>query len=121
MPMIPIIAQLRIKTQHLCYPPLLSFVYRGIIHIKCFSILLDFTNHYLPKQSSHISIFLAFLLLSLLNIIFLIEIVDLQCCVVSGVQKKDSVIHISIYIFFFRFFHYRLLQDIEYIVPCAIQ
>ena len=41
---------------------------------------------------------------------------------VSGVQQSDCFIHIYcffIYIFFFRFFfHYRLLQDIEYSSLC---
>ena len=40
---------------------------------------------------------------------------------VSGVQQNDSVIHIHIYPFFFRFFshigYYRILSR----VPCAIQ
>ena len=40
---------------------------------------------------------------------------------VSGVQHSDSVIYISIYISFFRFFsligYYKILS----IVPCAIQ
>ena len=57
--MIPTVAQSRKKTQHLCFPPPLSFLFRGIIHIKCFPFLLDFTNHHLPKQSFDISIFLA--------------------------------------------------------------
>ena len=35
---------------------------------------------------------------------------------VSGVQQRDSVIHI--YILFQSLFHYRLLQDIEYSSLC---
>ena len=40
---------------------------------------------------------------------------------VSGVQQSDSVIHIGVYIYIFRFFslidYYRILSR----VPCAIQ
>ena len=46
------------------------------------------------------------------------NIVDLQCVLVSDIQQSDS----DTYIFFFYIlFHYILLQDIEYIVPRAIQ
>ena len=47
-------------------------------------------------------------------------IVNLQCCVSFWCKQSDSVIHIYIYIPFQILFHYRLLQDTEYI-PCAIQ
>ena len=46
---------------------------------------------------------------------FLLNIIDLQCCIVSEVQQSDLYIYINIYIIFYIFFHYRLLQDIEYI------
>ena len=40
---------------------------------------------------------------------------------VSGVQQSDSVIHIGVYIYIFRFFsiigYYKILN----IVPCAVQ
>ena len=41
----------------------------------------------------------------------------------SEVQQSDSVIHIYMYLFFFRLFsiigyHYRLLQDIEFALIC---
>ena len=40
---------------------------------------------------------------------------------VSGVQHSDSVTYV-IYIHIFQIvFHYRLLQDAEYTVPCGIQ
>ena len=51
---------------------------------------------------------------------FYLSIIDLQCCV-SGVQQSDSVIHLYMYLFFFRLFsiigYYKILN----IVPCAIQ
>ena len=46
-------------------------------------------------------------------VFFLIEMYPIYNTVlVSGVQPSDSVIH------FFIFFHYRLLQDIEYSSLC---
>ena len=53
-----------------------------------------------------------------------IEVVDLQYCLVSGVQQSDSVKYI--YNFFQILYYYRLLQDIEYgslcykVNPCCL-
>ena len=48
-------------------------------------------------------------------------IVDLQCGIISGVQQRDSVMHIHIYLLIFRFFlhkgYYRILSR----VLCAIE
>ena len=56
-----------------------------------------------------------------LNNFFLIEVELISNVLVSGVQQSDSVIHICIYLFFFRFFsimgYYKILNT----VPCAIQ
>ena len=66
---------------------------------KNFSIIGPFSQHYL---------FLKF------NLIFILywSIVDLQCCI-SGVQQRDSVIHIHIAILSQILFPHRLLQNIE--------
>ena len=40
---------------------------------------------------------------------------------VAGVQQSDSVIHIHVSILFQILFPFRLLQNIEQRVPCAIQ
>ena len=58
------------------------------------------------------------------HFIYLIEVkLIYHVVLVSGVQESDSVIHIYIYIFFFRYFsiigYYKILNTL--IVPCAMQ
>ena len=54
------------------------------------------------------------------------SIADLQCCVVSDVQKSESIIHIYMSILFQVIFPFRLFQNIEQsslcytVVPCSL-
>ena len=50
-----------------------------------------------------------------------IEMLINNVVLVSGVQQSDSVIHIHLYLFFFRFFSIIGCYKILSIVPCAIQ
>ena len=54
------------------------------------------------------------------NFIFYWNIVDLQCCISSGVQQSDYL-HIYIYASFFRFFSYIGYYRIFSKVPCHIE
>ena len=56
-----------------------------------------------------------------LNNLFLIEVYLISNVLVSGVQQSDSVIHICIYLFFFRFFSIKGYYKILNTVPCSIQ
>ena len=43
---------------------------------------------------------------------------DLQCCVVTGVEQSDSNIHICSFFPFFSILHYCKIMNV---VPCAVQ
>ena len=56
----------------------------------------------LGRQVSRINPIKWFSLSKVLEWQFFLSIVDLQCCVSSGIQQSDSVLHIYIYIYSYR-------------------